>query len=141
MDRSTVLSLTGKFVTLVGDVLAGLKRQDLADVDADWLRLKRQQLSEKLEEYKVDLAAAVKREKAKAQRDHVSRGLGNSAVLQSAFAVIKQDAATQLRKASREYNRAIEEIALMEKKLAIRKREGWLKKLLRRVLLSPWKGQ
>jgi hypothetical protein len=139
MDPTTVLSLTGKFVTLVGEVASGLKRQDLTAVDGDWLKLKRQQLSEKLEEYKSDLHAAVKREKAKAQQDHVSRGLGNNIMLQSAFQAIKQDAATQLGRASREYNRAIEEIGLIERKLEIRKREGWWKKLLRRFLPIPTK--
>ncbi len=141
MDTSTIFSLTGTYITLVEDVLVGLKRQALADVDADWLRLKRQQLREKLEEYKADLEAAVKREKAKAQQDHVSLGLGNSIGLQSAFTVLKQDAATQMGKASREYNRAIEEIALMERKLEIQKREGWLKKLLHRFLPIPRKKQ
>jgi hypothetical protein len=132
MDPYTVVGLTGTFVTLVGELLAGVKRQDLGAVDVDWLRMKRQQLSEKLAEYKSELDAAVKREKARAQLDHVSRGLGHSTVLQSAFRVIKQDAATQLGKATREYHGAIEEIAQIERKVEIRKRDGWLKKLLRR---------
>ena len=89
MEPTTVLSLTGTFLKLVGDTLDAVKRQELADVDAAWLRLKREQLSEKLDEYKADLDAAVKRDKAKVQQEHVSRGLGGSTVLQSAFRVIK----------------------------------------------------
>jgi hypothetical protein len=41
MDTSTLLSVTGGFVKYVGEVLAELKRQDLAQVDAELLKLKR----------------------------------------------------------------------------------------------------
>src|SRR5437016_6120365 len=78
MDTSTVVSLTGSFLKLVGEVLADVKRQDLATLDADVLKLKRQVLSEKLEEFKSRLDTALKQEKGKAEQDLISRGLGNT---------------------------------------------------------------
>ena len=136
MDTSTVVSVTGSFLKLVGEVLADVKRQDLATVDADLLRLKRRLLSEKLEEFKVGLDAAVKKEKGKAEQDLVSRGLANLSVRESTLRAIEHDAATELEKASREYNRAIEEIALTERRLEVQNRPPWWKKLLRSCGLS-----
>jgi hypothetical protein len=93
-------------------------------------------LSEKLEEFKVSLDAAVKKEKGKAEQDLISRGLGNSTVRQSTLRAIEHDAAAELEKASREYNRAIEEIALMERRLEVQNRTPWWGKLLRSCGLS-----
>jgi hypothetical protein len=136
MDTSTVVSLTGSFLKLVGEVLADVKRHDLATLDADLLKLKRHVLSEKLEEFKSNLDAAVQKEKGKAEQDLISRGLGNSTVRESTLRAIEHDAATELEKASREYNRAIEEIALTERRLEVQNRPPWWKKLLRSCGLS-----
>jgi hypothetical protein len=119
METSTLISLTGSFLKLVGDVLADVKRRDLATIGADLLKLKRDLLSEKLEEFKSSLAATVTQEKGKAEQDLISRGLGNTTVRQSTLRAIEHDAATELEKASREYNRAIEEIALIERRLVV----------------------
>jgi hypothetical protein len=136
METSTVISLTGGFLKLVGEVLADVKRQELATLDADLLNLKRQLLSEKLEEFKVSLDAGVKTEKGNADQDLISRGLGNTTVRESTHRAIEHDAATELERASREYNRAIEEIALMERTLAVQNRPPWWRKLLRSCGLS-----
>jgi hypothetical protein len=131
MQTSTLISLTGSFLRLVGEAVADVKRQDLAKLDADQLRIKRQLLSEKLEEFKVNLDTAVKKEQGKAEQDLISRGLGNLTVRESALKAIEHDAATELEKASREYNRGIEEIALLEGRLEVQNRPPWWKKLLR----------
>src|SRR5205807_2175775 len=75
MDTSTIISLTGGFLKFVGETLADVKRQDLTDVDAESLRLKRVVLAEKLEQFKANLDVAAKQEKAKAEQDLISRGL------------------------------------------------------------------
>ena len=136
METSTIVSLTGKFLQVVGEVLADVKRQDLADADAKMLRFKRGLLSENLEHFKQDLNVAASQEKAKAEQDLLSRGLGNTTVRQSSLRAIEADAATELARATREYNRAIEEIALIERKLAVQNRPPWWKKSLRRFGLA-----
>lgn len=136
MNTSTVISLTGGFLKFVGECLTDIKRQDLANVDAELLKLKRKVLAEKLEEFKSGLATAAVQEKAKTEQDLISRGLANSTIRQSSLRAIEHDAATELERATREYNRAIEEIALMESKLEVQNRPPWWKKVLRWLGLS-----
>lgn len=133
MDVSTVISVTGGFLKFVGETLADLKRLDLTSVNAELLQLKRGVLAEKLEEFTHQLDAAAKQDKAKAEQDLISRGLGNTTVRQSSMRAIENDAAGQLERATREYNRAIEEIALMEQKVEIRNRPPWWKNLFRKI--------
>lgn len=130
MDTSTVISVSGGFLKFVGEALADVKRQDLANVDADLLKLKRQVLAEKLEEFKSSLDTAAKLEKARSVQELISRGLANTTVRQSSLRAIEHDAATELERATREYNRAIEEIALIERKLEVQNRPRWWKKIL-----------
>ena len=131
MDTSAVISLTGGFLKFVGETLAEVKRHDVANVDAELLRLKRGVLGEKLEEFKVNLDAAVKREKGKAEQDLITRRLANSTVRQSTLRAIENDAATELERAACECNRAIEEIALLERKIEVQNRPYLLMKALR----------
>ena len=63
MDTSTIISLTGKFLKFVGETLADVKRQDLANVDAELLKLKRRVLAENLKEFKSNLNAAANQER------------------------------------------------------------------------------
>ena len=130
MDTSTIISLTGDFLKFVGETLADVKRQDLANVDAELLKLKRRVLAENLEEFKSNLNAAANQEKAKAEQDLISRGFANSTVRQSSLRAIENDAAKEVERATRKYNRAIEEIALIERKLEVQKRPPWWKKVL-----------
>ena len=130
MDTTTVISLTGTFLQTVGEVLADLKRQELAQLDADLLRLKRTQLAEKLADYKSGLNSAVKQEKVRAEQDLISRGLANSTVREGTLRAIEQDASAELERATREYNRAIEEMAILEQRVVTQARPWW-KKLLR----------
>ena len=130
MDTTTVIALTGTFLKTVGEVVADLKRQELGRLDADLLNLKRTGLDEKLEAFKSQLDAAAKKEKGRARQDLISRGLGNSTLLDGALRAIEQDASTELERATREYNRAIEEIALLERKVKEQARPWW-KRLFR----------
>jgi len=133
MDTSTIISfisLTGNFLKFVGETLADVKRQDLANVDAELLKLKRRVLAENLEEFKSNLNAAANQEKAKAEQDLISRGLASSSVRQSSLRAIENDAAKEVERATREYNRGIEEIALIERKLEVQNRPPWWKKVL-----------
>lgn len=131
MDTSAVISITGGFLQFAGELLAELKRQDIAQIDADLLRLKRNQLREKLEDFKRDLGQAAKKEKAKAEQDLISRGLSNSTIRDGKLRSIEQDANTEMERSMREYNRAIEEIALMEQRLKTNARSWW-KRILNR---------
>lgn len=130
MDTPSIISVVGNFLKFVGEVVADLKRQDHARLDLELLRLKRQMLAERLEEFNSNLEVAIQREKACAEQSLISRGLGNSTVRESSLRAIVRDAAAQSEKAHREYNRAIEEIALLERKIQEQMVPGW-KKLLR----------
>src|SRR5262249_16771538 len=110
---------TGGFLKFVGEELTDLKRHDLAMIKADLLRLKRRILTENLEEFKVSQDAAVKKAKAKAEQDLISRGLANTTVRQSTLPAIDNARGNELEKAAHDYNRTIEELALMERKLGV----------------------
>jgi hypothetical protein len=138
MDTPTVISVSGSFLKFVGETLADVKRQDLAKLDVELLKLKRTILAERLDEFRANLDAAVKQEKARTEQDLISRGLANTTVRQSSLRALENDAAIQLQGAAREYNRAIEEIALMERRVVVQNRPPWWKNLLRwlRVIRS-----
>ncbi len=136
MNTSTIISVSGSFLKFVGEALADVKRQDLSNVDAELLTLKRRVLAEKLEEFKSSLDAAAKLDKAKTEQDLISRGLANTTVRLSSLRAIENDAATELERATREYNRAIEEITLMERKLEIQNRALWWIKVLQWLRIS-----
>jgi hypothetical protein len=125
MNITTVISLTGSFIQSVGEIIADLKRRDLASIDLDLLRLKRMQLSEKLDDFKLQLDAAVKHEKARTEQDLISQGLGNTSVRVSMLRAVENDASAELNRSIREYNRAIEEIALLERKVTELSRPWW----------------
>jgi len=122
--------LTGEFLKVVGEILGELKSQSLAEIDLDQLSLRRNVLSEKLDQYKADLVRKVEEEKAKAEQDMISRGLSNSSIRSSTLSGIDRDASTELERAVREYNRAIEEISLLERKVREQIRAGRQSKLL-----------
>jgi hypothetical protein len=75
----------------------------------------------------------VERAKGEAKQDLISRGLANSTILDSMLRAIDQDAANELNNASREYNRAIEEIALLERQVKEQATSFWTKLLCRRA--------
>ncbi len=123
MDPSTIISLTGGFLRFVGETVADLRRLDVSSIDVDLLNLKRSHLAEKLKDFNRELEVAVKREKGRAEQDLISRGLSNSTIRSSTLRGIESDASKELDNATREYNRAIEEIALLERKVNGLKKE------------------
>jgi hypothetical protein len=129
METSVILGTAGKFISMSGEILAELKRRDIATIDADLLRLKRERMSEALEQWRADVGKAQVRRKAEVQQDLISRGLRNSTVLNSMIRRVEQDAADEGEKAAREYSRNIEEIALMERKLVEQNKPFWKKML------------
>ena len=132
MEVSALIAVTAPFFKVVGEIVADLKRQELASIDTELLRLKRTVLAEKLGEFESNLATAATREKAQAVQSLISRGLANTTIRESELRSIDKKAADESEKAHREYNRAIEEIALMERKLA-EQAIPWWKKLLRKI--------
>ncbi len=130
MEISTVISATGSFIKFAGKMIADLKRQELARIDAELLNLKKTQLTEKLDEFKRELETAVTQEKARAEQDLISRGLSNTTVRQSTLRAIEREADNQVEKATREYNRTMEKIALLEGKVN-KQAQSWWKKVLR----------
>ena len=116
MDPSTIISLTGGFLRFVGETVADLRRLDVSSIDVDLLNLKRSHLAEKLKDFNRELEVAVKREKGRAEQDLISRGLSNSTIRSSTLRGIESDASKELDNATREYNREIEEIALLDAK-------------------------
>lgn len=129
MESAVILGMAGKFISVAGEILADLKRRDGATIDADLLKLKRERLSEALEQLRADVAKAVIQKKAEVQQDLVNRGLFNSSLLESNIRRVEQDAADETEKASREYARNVEEIALMERKVAEQNKSAWLRLL------------
>jgi hypothetical protein len=117
MDIATITQIVGGFQKFVGETLAELKRAEFATIDLDLLRLNRDKLRERLEDMEKDLAAAVKVEKSNKAAELAERGLSNSNVLPAFVMGIERDANDQLAIARREYNRAVEEIALMERRI------------------------
>lgn len=132
MDSTGILGMASKFISISGEMLADLKCREMATIDADLLKLKREKLAEALEQLRADVGKAVEQKKAEAKQDLVNRGLANSTVLDSMIWRIEQDGADELDKASREYSRNTDEIALMERKIAVQNKPVW-KKLLNLV--------
>jgi hypothetical protein len=115
VEPSVAIQLTGTFVKFVGETVAELKR---AAVDLDLLRLKRGVLTERLKDLESEIQRAVEMEKGKVIGDLADRGHLNSSLKDSSIFGIERAANDQLAIAWREHNRAIEEIALMERRLA-----------------------
>ena len=130
MTTDPVIGILMDFLKMVGEVLAGLKRMELADIDAEILRLRRRRLAEGLDEFKSRLESETRKKNALVKQDTINRGLGNSTVLGSMLGAIDRDAHADAEKATREYNRAIEEISLFEQRVKVQARPWW-KKILR----------
>jgi hypothetical protein len=128
MSISTVVSITTAFIKFTGEVLAELKGQDLTQIDVALLNLKRSSLAEELEDCKAKIEATVVQAKSQAWQDLINRGLANTTVRDSQFRTIDQDAANELYTATREHNRAIEEIALLEQQVKVRSK-GFLRRI------------
>jgi hypothetical protein len=115
MSLSTVIAITSPIMKLAGEVVADLKRQESSKIDLAQLDLQRTVLTERFEDCKEELQRFVAQDKARAEQDLITRGLGNTTVLDSKRSAIDREAANELSKATREVNRALELIALLER--------------------------
>lgn len=130
MEPSVATKLTGAFVKFAGESIAELKRAELATIELDLLRLKREVLAERLEDLEAEIQATVELEKMNLAGDLANRGLSGSSILPSFEMSIERDANAQLSVAWREHNRAIEEIALLERRV-VESNCPWWKRLWR----------
>lgn len=117
MEPAIANQLVGVFVKFVGETLHELKSKPLTEIDLDLLRLKHDVLKERLAGLESQVEEAVKIQKGNAIGDLSNRGLLNSSMKESTLLAIDRDANQQLDNARREHNRAIEEIALMERRI------------------------
>jgi hypothetical protein len=136
MDASTAASLASNFLQAVGELVADLKRRELAEIDLDLLRLKRDELRRKLEDLKCHLAESVIVQKAKTEQSLLTRGLSNSTIRDGMLRAIEQDANGQMERAVREYNLVIAELALTEQRIKANARPLW-KRLLQKAPQIP----
>lgn len=117
MEPAIANQLVGVFVKFAGETVHELKSKPLAEIDLDLLRLKHDVLKERLADVESQVAEAVKIQKGNAIGDLSSRGLLNSSMKESTLLANDRDANQQLDNARREHNRAIEVIALMERRI------------------------
>lgn len=81
-------------------------------------------------QFEVKLIIAADKEKKEAYANLVSRGLAGSSLNESMLGAIERDASNELNQAMREYNRAMEEIALLERKV-LEQMNTWWQRLFR----------
>lgn len=117
MDIATITKIVGGFAKYTTDTLAELKRAEFATIDLDLLMLKRESLFDKLQDLERDLGDAVDVEKKNKRAELAASHLSNSNVFPAFSMGIERDVNDQLNVARREYGRAIEEIALMERRI------------------------
>ena len=109
----------------MGETLADLNRRQDADIEWDLLRLKRSVLADKLEQTKLKLVEETKLEIANHIASLSSRGLGNSTIVTAFQLNIEKQAAVELDRMVIEYNRAIEEIAYLDRKVSVLRLGFW----------------
>jgi len=127
MDADTWLKVAGPFYTAVGEVLEELTRRSIAEIDVELLTIKREELSDRLEETRSAVAKAADLEKKNAVADLIARGLGGSSLKESTVNGVDNRSAEVLDKMHREYNRAIEKVALLEHNVTVRNGQWWLR--------------
>jgi hypothetical protein len=126
MDTSALIA---GFLQGVGKLVGDLRAQAIGKIDLELLNLKRIALAEKLEDFKRDLAIKVRHEKGRVEQDMISRGIGGS-VRSVKLASIDQQAGTDTERTVREFGRALEEIALLERKVR-EQNDTYLKRFVR----------
>jgi hypothetical protein len=130
MDIGEFVNLVDPYMRRVGQVVEELKRQDIARIDIALLNRKRQVLDEQREEFLSRAKAEAGKDTAKIDEEMTDRGLMTSTVRHSRHIAVENQWADQILKGLREYNRAIEEIALMEQRIREEFRPWW-KRLFR----------
>jgi len=127
MDASEWANIVSPFYLAVGRVVEEFSRKTVAEIDIELLRLEREKLTEKLDDTRVGIVKAADLEKKNVVADLASRGLLGSSMKESSQKAVDNRSADVLDKLHREYNRAIEKLALLEQKIKARNRQWWLK--------------
>ena len=127
MDAGEWVSIVAPFYTAIGQVLEEFSRQTIAEIDIALLRLEREKLTEKLEDTRTAIVKAADLEKKNKIADLASRGLLGSSIRESSSNGVDTRSADVLEKMHREYNRAIEKLALLEQKVNVRNNQWWRK--------------
>jgi hypothetical protein len=125
MDTETALTLTGGFFKLMADVLYEVKRDQAADLDREFVRLKRKHVDEAYNTYLCQYESEIRKKKALVSQDLINHGLGNSTIRQSIHASIDRDAEANLDRVGRQYSYVIEELALTERKAKSKSLPWW----------------
>jgi hypothetical protein len=125
MDADSWLTIVAPFYKVAGEAVEELTRRSIAEIDSELLRLKREELTDRLEEAQTAVARAADLDKKNKIADLASRGLLGSSMKESSQNGVDARSADVLEKMHREYNRAIERIALLEKKVNARNRWPW----------------
>lgn len=117
MDIPTITKIVGGFAKFTTDTLVELKRAEFATIDLDILRLKRESLFDRLQDLERDVGEAIDVEKKNKRAELAGQGLSGSNVFPAFSMAIERDGNEQLNVARREYGRAVEEIAVMERRI------------------------
>jgi len=115
----------------MGEVRANLDRQSVADLDLDQINLLRLQVDQKFNELKAQLADFVALRKDTVEKVMIERGVTNATIRFNMLRIIDKEASDETEIAAREYNRGIEELSLLERKVQDANRSWW-KKLFNR---------
>jgi hypothetical protein len=118
MDAFKWLEVVAPFYAAVGESIEELTRRSPADIDPDLLRLKREEIADKFEDAKSGLAKAADLAKKNAVADLASRGLLGSSLKELSQKSIDSKATEELGKMQREYNRAMERLAVLERNVS-----------------------
>jgi hypothetical protein len=111
----------------IGEVVEEFSRKSIAEIDVNSLRLEREKLAEKLEDAKAAIVKAADLEKKNKVADLAQRGLLSSSMKESSSNGVDTRSADVLDKMHREFNRAIEKLALLEQKINVRNSRWWCK--------------
>ena len=120
MDADTWLEIVAPFYKAVGEAVEELSSRRVTQLDIDLLRLKREELTDRLEETRAAVAAAADLEKKNKLGDLASRTLQGSSMREISQTGVDTRSADVLEKMHREYNRGIERIALLERRVRAR---------------------
>ena len=94
-----------------------LKSRELASIDLELLQLRRSTLEENKTAFLEEAGASRTREIANVRAELVGRGLSNSTLLTTRTRAVEKEWAIKVERALQEHDRALEELALYERKV------------------------
>ncbi|MDA0835156.1 MAG: hypothetical protein O2955_17480 [Planctomycetota bacterium] len=121
----TLISATSSFMKIMGEIIADIQRMDIAEIDLELLKLKHAELSDRFDIFKSELERKIIKQKSHVEQDLNARGLSNTTMRYGLLRAVETQGSDELAKAAQEYNRAIEVIALLERKVNTNKGRWW----------------